>query len=188
MYNKPLSRKTEVVSLRVPSEKVDTIKRLAASRKVSFNVLVNQILDEYFDFNVYAKSAGYITLPRKTIISLLELADQRMLDHVGSPTKTALAELVYLIKGKFTLQSFLNTFFAWLRDSRFVYSDHFENGSRTVSVNHNMGKKWSLLLKEVVGAIMDELHAPVRFEVLPNILIFSIREGEEEIESMRTTA
>lgn len=187
MYNKPISRKTEVVSLRISSNKVDTIKKLAASRKVSFNVLVNQILDEYFDFNVYAKSAGYITLPRKTVISLLELADSRGISDAGSPTRTVLSELVYLIKGKFTLQSFMNTFFAWLRDSRFAYSDHFENGIRTVSVNHNMGKKWSLLLKEVVGAVMEELGISARFEVLPNIVVFSIQEVNREI-SVQTSS
>jgi hypothetical protein len=185
LYNKPISRKTEVVSLRISSDKVDTIRKLAASRKVSFNVLVNQILDEYFDFNVYAKSAGYITLPRKTVISLLELADTRGISDAGSPTRMVLSELVYLIKGRFTLQSFMNTFFAWLRDSRFAYSDHFENGIRTVSVNHNMGEKWSLLLKDVVGTILDELQVPVKFEVLPNIVVFSIQENRET-DSVRT--
>jgi hypothetical protein len=179
LYDKQMTRKTEVISLRIPSEEVEMIKKLATNRKISFNVLINHILDEYFDFNMYAKSVGYMTLPRKTVVTLLELVDEKDVAKAGIPTQLVLVELVYLMKGKFTLQSFLNTFFAWLRDSRFAYSDHFEDGRRTISVNHNMGKKWSEVLKETTAAILEELQVPASFEVLPNTLVFSIRQEDE---------
>lgn len=158
---------------------MEFIKKLAANRKISFNVLINHILDEYFDFNLHAKSVGYMSLPRKTVVILLDLVDEKDVAKVGVPTQLVLVELVYLMKGKFTLQSFLNTFFAWLRDSRFAYSDHFENDTRTISINHNMGRKWSQILKEAVAAVLEELQVPMRFEVLPNTLVFSIKEEKE---------
>lgn len=180
MYDRPLARKTEVISLRLPSDKADVIRNLAVNRRISLNVLLNHILDDYLDFNVSAKSIGYMTLPRKTVISLLELVDEEEVTKIGIPTQSVLIELVYLMKGKFTLQSFLNTLFAWLRDSRFAYSDNFDNETRTISVNHNMGRKWSLLLKEVISMVMNELQVPIKFKVLPNILVLNVKEREEE--------
>lgn len=181
MYEAQLTRKTEVVTLRMPSDRVDQIKKEARNRKVSFNVLSNHIFDEYFDFNMYAKGAGYMTLPKKTVSIFLDsLSEEDIAKKGGKPTKLVLVDLIYLMKGRFTLQSFLNTFFAWIRDSRFAYNDHFEDGARTITVNHNMGKKWSLLLKEVVEMMLVDLHIPVRFEILSNVLVFSISEGVDE--------
>ena len=181
MYDTQFARKTEVVSLRMPSDRIDQIKQDAKKRKISFNALANIIFDEYFDFDIYARSAGYMTLPKKTVRALVDtLDDGEIVKIAEGPTKSGFIDLIYMMKGKFTLQSALNTFLAWIRNSHFTYIDRFENDTRIITVNHNMGKKWSLLLQEVITTALSDLPASVKFEIRMDVLIIRIREGPTE--------
>jgi hypothetical protein len=87
-----------------------------------------------------------------------------------------MVDLVYMMKGKFTLQAFLNTFLAWARDSNFPYRDDFVDGTRTITIHHDMGKKWSLLLKEFLVMSLREVVAKVLIDTRDDVLVLRIQE------------
>lgn len=171
------ARKTDVVAFRIPSEKLDRLKKEAKLKKVSVNVLANHILDGYFDFQLAANNAGFISMPRKTLHSMIEaLRDEEIATLGKDALKSDFEDLVYMTKGKITLQSFLDTFFAWARDANFSYRDEFEEGATTITVHHNMGKRWSLLLKECLAQALQPYSSRITFEVRDDVLIIDITE------------
>lgn len=172
-----VARKTDVVAFRIPSEKLDRLRKEAKLRKVSVNVLANHILDGYFDFQLAANNAGFISMPRKTIRSMINaLRDEEIIILGKGSLKSDFEDLVYMMKGRVTLQSFLDAFFAWARDSNFPYRDEFEDGNTGITIHHNMGKKWSLLLKESLSQVLSDVSSKLAFEVRDDVLILNVRE------------
>ena len=161
----------------MPSEKVDLLRKEAESRKLSVNVLANLVFDSYFDFELFAKNAGFIAFPKKTIRSMVDaLAEEQVILLGKGPLKSDFTDLTYLTKGTFTLQSFLNIFLTWIRDSNFPYHDEFEEGSRNMTIHHNMGQKWSLLLKESLEQTLQDVTSKMEFEMRDDMIVLAIRE------------
>lgn len=181
MYSsKEASRGTDVLSFRLPSERVDLLKKEAKAKKISLNVLANHIFDAYFDFGLSAKNSGFIFMPKKTLREIVNtLSEEEMMKLAKGPMKSNFIDLVYMLKGKLTLQSFLNTFLAWARDSSFPYRDDFDDGSRTITLNHDMGKKWSMLLREALTQCFQDIASRATFETREDVIVIKIR-GEEE--------
>ena len=177
MYEEKDARETNVLSLRLPSERIEHLRKEASSRKVSLNVLANHILDAYFDFALPAKNVGFITLPKKTLRDMLALLNEAQLSKLAQgQLKSEFVDLVYMLKGKFTLQSYLNTFLAWARDSNFTYRDSYEGNIRTITLHHNMGKKWSFLLCESISSMIKDIAMDAKFEVRDDVLVLRFKQ------------
>jgi hypothetical protein len=172
-----VARKTDVVAFRISSEKVDRLRKEAKIRKVSVNVMANYIMDLFFDFQLAASNAGFISLPRKTIRGMLNaLREEEIAILARGPLKSDFEDIVYMMKGRFTLQSFMDTFLAWARDSNFPYRDDFEDGSRSITLHHNMGKRWSMLLEEFLSPTLEELASKVSFAIREDVIVIDIQE------------
>ncbi|HEY7507943.1 MAG TPA: hypothetical protein VH677_02345 [Nitrososphaera sp.] len=177
MYEEKDARETNVLSLRLPSERIEHLRKEASSRKVSLNVLANHILDAYFDFALPAKNVGFIYLPKKTVRAMVNALGDEEVSKLGRGTARAdFVDLVYMLKGKLTLQSYLNTFLAWARDSNFSYRDDFDEGVRTITIHHDMGKKWSLLLKESLMLSLKDVVAKVAVDMRDDVLVLRVKE------------
>jgi hypothetical protein len=177
MYAEKEAPETNILSLRLPSERIEHLRKEARSRKVSLNVLANHIIDAYFDFTLPARNVGFISLPKKTVRQIVnELSDDAVIRLGKGTTRSDMVDLVYMMKGKFTLQAFLNTFLAWARDSNFPYRDDFVDGTRTITIHHDMGKKWSLLLKEFLVMSLREVVAKVLIDTRDDVLVLRIQE------------
>jgi hypothetical protein len=172
-----VARKTDVVAFRIPAEKLERLRKEAKLRKVSVNVMANHIFDGFFDFQLAANNAGFISLPRKSVRNLINaLRDEEIAILAKGPLKSDFEDLVYMMKGRITLQSFLDAFFAWARDANFPYRDEFEDGNTSITIHHNMGKKWSLLLKECLAQALENLARKVTFEIREDVLIMNVEE------------
>ncbi len=178
MYRKEEeARKTDVVAFRIPSDKVEFLRKEAKNRKVSVNVMANHILDMYFDFHLAASNAGFVYLPRKTVKGMINaLREEEITIIAKGPVRSDFIDLTYLMRGRLTLQSFLNTILAWARDSNFPYRDDFEGYNRTITIHHNMGRKWSLLLKESLVAALDELASKVTIDAREDVMLVYLQE------------
>jgi hypothetical protein len=104
------------------------------------------------------------------------LNDAQVSKLANGPVKSEFVNLVFMMKGKLTLQSFLNTLLAWARDSNFPYRDDLVEGTRTITIHHDMGKKWSLLLREFLIMSLKEVVAKVMVEMRDDVIVLRIQE------------
>jgi hypothetical protein len=104
------------------------------------------------------------------------LNEAQLFKLANGPVKAEFVNLVYMMKGKLTLQSFLNTFLAWARDSNFPYRDDYDDGKRTITIHHDMGKKWSLLLNQSVESVLKEMGESARFDLRDDVLVMRIEQ------------
>lgn len=176
VYKQPEPR-TDILSLRIPAERLEHLKKEASTRKISLNVLANHIIDAYFDFTLPSKNVGFVSLPKKTLRDMLStLNDTQVSKLANGPVKSEFVNLVFMMKGKMTTQAFLNTLLAWARDSNFPYRDDYDDGKRTITLHHDMGKKWSLLLSEAIESILKDINETARFDLREDVMVMRVKE------------
>jgi hypothetical protein len=68
------SRKTRSVTFRLDSTVIDELQTEANNREISLNVLVNQVLKRYEEWDRYENKIGMIPVPRVILSNLIDKA------------------------------------------------------------------------------------------------------------------
>jgi hypothetical protein len=71
-HSKNQSKKTRSVSFRLDSSVLDELQRESDQREVSLNVLVNQTLKRYADWDRYESRIGMMPVPKVMLSSLID--------------------------------------------------------------------------------------------------------------------
>jgi hypothetical protein len=172
----PPEPRTDILSLRIPTERLEHLKKESSARKVSLNVLANHIIDAYFDFTLPSKNVGFVPLPKKTLRDMMgALTEAQLSKMADGPVKAEFVNLVYMMKGKLTLESFLNTFLAWARDSNFPYRDDYDDGRRTITLHHDLGKNLSFLLSGTIESVLKDLDTAADLDLRDDVLVLRVK-------------
>src|SRR5215211_8154719 len=68
------SKKTRSVTFRLDSKVIDEIQEEADNREISLNVLVNQVLKRYAEWDRYENKIGMMPVPRMILSNLIDRA------------------------------------------------------------------------------------------------------------------
>src|ERR1051326_2881326 len=69
-----LSRKTRSVTFRIDSSVIDELQVESDNREVSLNVLVNQVLKRYAEWDRYENKIGMMPVPKVMLSTLIDRA------------------------------------------------------------------------------------------------------------------
>lgn len=155
----------KVLTVRLPPALLNTIRKEAGDGRMATNSLINKILHGYFDFYAFFPAAGLIPFPRKAIVDLMrKLSDEELRQMARHLAEVEVPNIVTLLKGKYDLESFIEVFRIWLEVSDMPHREKRESGSIVLTLRHNMCKKFSLFLAEVLTATLGKI-AKQEFEV-----------------------
>src|SRR5690349_24432547 len=105
---------TEGITFRIPSSSINLLREESKKKQLSLNTLVNQILKDHLDWHTYAAQAKMFHVPRSTFSRLVDdLTDEQLSKHAVSNAKKDFVDIGLLLKGEFTLPSFLNMLENW---------------------------------------------------------------------------
>lgn len=124
--------KTNCNTFRIPANKLDLLHLESATKQVSLNTLVNRILNEYLQWHSLASSAKLYYLPKSFLIA-----------------KNDLVDISLFLKGKFNLTSISEITETWLRIAQMSYRSEISGDSCRIVIQHDMGLKYSYLIKEI---------------------------------------
>ncbi|MEM2759613.1 MAG: hypothetical protein QXU32_06810 [Nitrososphaerales archaeon] len=177
-------KKTRSVTFRIDSSIVDELQREADAKEVSLNVLVNQILKRYADWDKYENKLKIMPVPKSILSSLMDRAVSIAKDNGIKdiePYRTAIvkqaAEIAFdimkdsvlFMKKSYNLWTVLAVLQDYMKVSG-ISADHMIRGNKHVFViQHELGENWSLFTKELLEIIFERL-AKVKIEtsVTPN--------------------
>jgi hypothetical protein len=149
---------TEGITFRIPSSSINQLREESKKKQLSLNTLVNQILKEHLDWHTYAAQAKMFHVPRSTFSRLVDdLTDEELSKHAVSNAKEDFVDIGLLLKGEFTLPSFLNILENWSRISSFPYKHEVSNDVHNFIIQHDMGRNFSFLIKELYRYILEEM-------------------------------
>jgi hypothetical protein len=170
---------TEGITFRIPSSSITQLREESKKKQVSLNTLVNQILKDHLDWHAYAAQAGMFHVPRSTFGRLVDnLTEEELSKFAVTIAKKDFVDIGLLLRGEFTLPSFLNILENWSRMSSIPYKHETNNDIHNFILQHDMGRNFSFLIKELYRYILeDTFERKSDFTITDNTVMFRFRES-----------
>jgi hypothetical protein len=175
------AQKTRSITFRLDSSVIDEMQREADQKETSLNVLVNQVLKRYTEWDRYESKIGMMPVPKVMLSSLIDKSIAIAKENIGikdiepyrSQILKSAAQIAFSImkdsvlfmKKQYNLWVVLEVLQEYMKVSG-INSDHrIESGRKHVFViQHELGENWSLFTKELLTIIFENL-ANVKVEV-----------------------
>ena len=177
-------KKTRSVTFRIDSSVVDELQREADRKEVSLNVLANQVLKRYSEWDRFEERLGMMPVPKIILSTLIEKAIEvakksgiknidpyrdEIIKQAADVAFNILKDSVLYMKKNYNLWTVLSMLQEYMKVSG-INADHVIQGRKHIFViKHELGENWSLFTQELLKMIFERL-AKVRIEtnITPN--------------------
>jgi len=149
--------KTVTRSFRISESVFKGLEQDASNRRITVNTLVNQLFLRHVDFDRFFDQIGQIRLSRPTFSRILNACPDEVISEIarlsGKDTPKAIIHAKY---GVFSLTTVLNYIrIAVVNGGYAEYSEVEAQGKRTITLMHNMGQKWSILMRHYFESLFE---------------------------------
>ena len=173
--------KTRTVTYRVPEKIIKILESESTNKKISQNVLVNQIFEKYAKWDRFSEKIGMIPVPKDILQQLGDGMDSNDINMIVDIIKPVIKNNVMFIKGKYDLKRCIETLEDYIRETG-MNSDHRVEGPlHHFIIQHELGMTWSMfvaqLLKEVFHEFLPEKN--IKTQTTDATVITTIPLGEE---------
>jgi hypothetical protein len=174
------SKKTRSVTFRLDSSVIDELQSEADNKEISLNVLVNQVLKRYSEWDRYETKIGMMPVPKAILSSLIDKAiaaaksggikdiDRYRDEIIKQAAQLAfglMKDSVLFMKRQYNLWVVLAVLEEYMKVSGIKADHRLEGGRKHVFViQHELGENWSLFTKELLALIFQNL-ASVRADI-----------------------
>jgi hypothetical protein len=165
--------KTRSITFRLESSIIEELQTEAEYRETSLNVLINQILRRYSNWERYENKMGMLPVPKIMLSSMMDevmkIGKENGIDDVIMFRNLLMKELsqiafiflkdsVLLIKKNYNLLTVLEVLEQYMKIVG-INSDHRidEDGKHIYVIQHKLGENWSLFIKEFLILIFENL-------------------------------
>jgi hypothetical protein len=175
-------KKSRSITFRLDSHTIDELQREADQNQISLNVLVNQALKRYSDWDSYENRIGMMPVPKAMLTSLIDKAidmareygiqeqdigpfRDQIIKQAAEVAFAIMKDAVLFMKKQYNLWTVLSVLQEYMKVSG-INSDHRVEGGRkhVFVIQHELGENWSLFTKELLKLIFENL-AKVKAEV-----------------------
>jgi hypothetical protein len=174
------SKKTRSVTFRLDASVIDELQTEADNREISLNVLVNQVLKRYSEWDRFETKIGMMPVPKVILSSLIDRAisvakssgvkdidryRDEIIKQAAQLAFSLMKDSVLFMKRQYNLWVVLAVLEEYMKVSG-IKADHKIEGSRkhVFIIQHDLGENWSLFTKELLGIIFQTL-ANVKAEI-----------------------
>ena len=165
--------KTRSITFRLESSIIEELQTEAEYRETSLNVLINQILRRYSNWERYENKMGMLPVPKIMLSSMMDevmkIGKENGIDDVIMFRNLLMKELsqiafiflkdsVLLIKKNYNLLTVLEVLEQYMKVVG-INSDHRidDDGKHIYVIQHKLGENWSLFIKEFLILIFENL-------------------------------
>lgn len=174
------SKKTRSVTFRLDASVIDELQTEANTREISLNVLVNQVLKRYAEWDRFESKIGMMPVPKIMLSTLIDKSisvarnsgikdvERYRDDIIKQAAQIAfdlMKDAVLYMKRHYSLWVVLAVLEEYMKVSG-INADHKLEGSRkhVFVIQHELGENWSLFTKELLALIFQNL-ANVRADI-----------------------
>ncbi|MGA8082634.1 MAG: hypothetical protein WB988_12295 [Candidatus Nitrosopolaris sp.] len=151
---------TTTITFRIDADTIDKLRVESTRHDVSLNTSVNKILKRHVQWDMFEPQAGTMPLAKPVVAELLaNMSKEQITNLTKNVAKTAVQDILLVMKGKIDLDSFLS-WFETLMKKAFIEINHtVENNDSThrYTVKHNLGENWALLIKSLLQIIFNDV-------------------------------
>jgi|SRR3954447_17266846 len=169
---------TEGITFRIPSSSINQLREESKKKQISLNMLVNQIIREHLDWHTYAPQARLFHIPRSTMSRIIDKLTEEEISELAITIAKNNVDIGLLLRGEFTLTSYLNILENWSQISSFAYKHEVTNEVHNFLIQHDMGSNYSFFVKEIFRYILEEIFKiKLDFTITDNTVMFRFKES-----------
>jgi hypothetical protein len=166
-------RKTKSITFRLDTMVIEELQREANQGEISLNVLVNQVLRRFVEWDRYENKLGMIPIPKSMLSTLIDetiqLAKDAKIEDLESyrtkivynAAETALnvmRDSVLFMRKDYSFWTVLDVLREYMKVAGIMSDHRIEAGRKHVFIiQHELGENWSLFAKELLSKIFLEL-------------------------------
>lgn len=168
-------KKSDTISFRVDNQVLEKLRKESEKQGLSLNVLVNQILKRYTEWDIYESKVGMVPVARPILDSLFKkLSKEEAIELAKKVGSEIVKDIATFMKGAMNLESFMSWFETRMQMSGFELNHDVKNDRHTYIIKHDLGDNWSLYHKTVLEIIFrNVLEKPVNIETNPRMITLS---------------
>ncbi|QLH07457.1 hypothetical protein [Nitrosopumilus ureiphilus] len=149
--------KTRTVSFRIPEDVLHEIEKVAKTKLISTNGLINQILTQYTSWDKYEDRITMFRVPGESLQHILLHLDEVRRGEAVDIIFNIIRDWTLVSKKKFDIFSCLDTLEVYCRMVGVSIEDRVSNGVRSFVIMHNLGQNASILISDLAHKIFWEL-------------------------------
>lgn len=171
-----MNRKTETASFRLDKDNLEKLRKEAETKKISLNVLLNQVIDNHVNFRSVAVPAGFLSFPKPVLVRIMEKLSEKEAKEIGREHfEKDVESICMMLRNRFDADTFMETVEYWLKDCNITYRHDVVGQIHKYLIFHELGKNWSLYISEFIGKTIESLTGRKVISKLTNeIVSFSI--------------
>jgi len=184
-------KKTRSVTFRLDSSVVEELQAEADNREISLNVLINQVLKRYSEWDRFETKIGMMPVPKLILSSLIDKAisaarhsgikdvdryRDEIIKEAAQLAFSLMKDSVLFMKRQYNLWVVLSVLEEYMKVSG-IKADHKLEGSRkhVFLIQHELGENWSLFTKELLALIFQNLaNVKAEFSVTSNTTVAEV--------------
>ncbi len=142
----------------MPTETIEKLQGIADERGVKVNALVNDVLERFLNWGVFAERYGMVTLSKEAYRSLLDEIDVNRVPDVAEKAVNYTKEFALLKFRKFTPEVVLSVLQDYSSYANLGITSMNKDGDEIViTTHHPHGLKHSLLAKAITENLLEEV-------------------------------
>lgn len=167
--------RSESITLRINKRFLDSLRTESGEKEISLNTLMNQMIKHHIYWHSIAPKVGFISVRKDLITELFENRTEEEVIALGHKMgKNKTRDLFFLTGNELNIMFGLEMIETWIRASGFSYKRQVNGVNYACTIEHDMGKKWSLYLTEIFRFIFDAFSLKAVFESTDSALRFQI--------------
>jgi hypothetical protein len=157
-----LENKSEMMIIMIPTDKIDQLQQESENKQISLNTKINQIIKDHLDWYSKTSPARMSYVPKSLITQAINQLTEQQIFESAQHMVDDLRDMSILLRGEFSISSFLDLLRIWLKIARAPNRFELDDGHNyKIVIRHDMGYKYSYLIKEVFRRIIQEkFHRP----------------------------
>ena len=151
------SKKTSTITFRIDEEYEKGLRKEAEEKRISMNILANQIFGDHVEFDQFMKKFGMVEMSKGSFKDLLDSLDEKNIINFAKSIGSKEPKDFILFKWKEltsdSVSEFIKMYFE--RCGYGMCDMEMDDSSSNVSVHHDFGRKGSIFLKAFLEAIIQ---------------------------------
>jgi len=143
---------------------------------IVLNVLVNQIFENYVDWDRPAIKSGWVFLKKEVAKATINKLNEKDIQPLATRlAKEVMKDTLLAMKGKLNLETWIAITRNRSMRSNFNYQQSSKDGNTRIIINHEMGLKWSIFHKWYYQKMIKDLGAKVEVDYTDKTIVLNIR-------------
>ncbi len=171
-------KRTATMTFRIDEHVLNMLKKESGRRDISLNTIVNHVLKQYVEWDMYASKVGMVPMLKPVVSALFDkMTPQETIELASKVGHTATHDIALFMKSKMDLHSFLSWFEMKMKNSSIEFSHRLVNYTHTYVIKHELGYNWSLYQKTLLELMFSQIFGKqIDTSVYDTTLKFQFRE------------